>query len=204
MAVHKSRWLRPDGPGENQRASAASLCPASRNASTTSSPTSPQQGPRHGPIAAVEIAGTGPELELQGVNGSGGGTLHGPPPAGVRCRHGPPAAVGNQHRGTVGDADREGARRVVGGQNVRVRPAPGLGAIPPPDPDVGAVDLADEQQVAPLDADFPGDRLPLRLVLPQRQIGGGEEMVGQILERPAAQHPSPRRLRPFETAARLG
>jgi hypothetical protein len=113
-------------------------------------------------------------------------------------------AVGEEDRDAVGDPDADSAGRIVADDHIGLGRFPSVRASSSRDRHTGAMDLPDEEQVFQAERHGPGNGCPLARIVAKPEVARGKEMIGNVEERPAPQQASPRRLRPLESAARLG
>jgi len=128
---------------------------------------------------------------------------NGSPPARVRGADDATAAICEQDRRAIGNANARSAGWIVRHGYVGLRARPWQGPPTPRNRDRRPMYLADEQHPIVTDANFARHRVPFVAVVTKLEAGGREKMIGIRQQRPAAQHRSPGGLRPFKTIARL-
>ena len=150
-----------------------------------------------------QICGSGSERFLHRTHRCRRGTLDSTAPAGMGGADGPAVAVSQENRGTVRYAHANCAGRVISDDHVGLGTMPLRGARSGRDRDTGAMHLPNEQELAGGNTELAGHRLPRGILSSQTDSPGGEEMVRDLEQRPAAQDRAPWCLRPVKTVSRL-
>ena len=141
-------------------------------------------GPQARPDRRDQILGSAPELRAQRADRHAGNPLHRASPARVNGGDRRPAAIGEQNRCAIGDANADAPRRSSSETIPSATGGVHAPAVPPRDGgDASAVHLADEADAIAGQLQELGDARPLAVVAPKLEIGGREEVPGVRLQR---------------------